>query len=309
MSVRIGIGLGQGIWPSDTTSTAFLWQFIDRCEASPIDSIWISDRIVGPSRLLEPITALAAIAGRTKRLKFGPSVLALSLRNPVVLAKEIATLDYISNGRMLPAVGLGTENESEYRACGVRKWERAQRTDEAISLLRRLWTDDHVTHHGRFYLCDDITIEPKPAQSPLPIWIGGRSEPALQRTAKLGDGWLVSAVSPQELSESVQKILQYAEGFGREFDPGHIGVILDYCIAGSHKEALAEATKTSMLRRPDLPQGDYAALDAPEPIRALLERYIEAGASKFVLRPACSPERLFQQVDLLAQEIIPYIHD
>ena len=152
-----------------------------------IDSIWLADRIVSSAVSMESMTFMAALAARTKRMKFGNSVLALPLRNPVVLAKEIATVDFLSNGRMLPAVGLGADNPREYEACGVSMKERAPRTDEAIALMRRLWLEDNVTFQGKFYQTTEATVQPKPVQKPPPIWIGGRTEAAFRRGG--GGAW------------------------------------------------------------------------------------------------------------------------
>ena len=117
MSIKIGIGFGG--WPFPSDDPEHLWRYVDTCEDLDIDSIWLSDRIVSPLLNMEPIVALSFAAARTKNLKFGTSVIALPLRNPTILAKEIATLDFLSGGRSLPAVGLGTEDAAEYEACGT----------------------------------------------------------------------------------------------------------------------------------------------------------------------------------------------
>lgn len=152
MKIRIGIGLGA--WPFAEPDPKLFWRYIDRCEELGIDSIWFSDRLVSTGRqsapLLEPMVLMAAVAARTTNLKFGPSVLVLSTRNPIIAAKQIATIDFLSEGRMLPAFGLGLDDDREYEAAGVRKAERAGRVDEAVPLMRRLWSEDSVTHHGRY---------------------------------------------------------------------------------------------------------------------------------------------------------------
>ena len=119
MSVKIGVGFGG--WPFPEKDPDLLWQYVDACEELGIDSLWLSDRVVSEVMNVDPMIALSFIAARTTKLKFGTSVLALPLRNPTVLAKEIATLDFLSKGRSLPAVGLGTEDVREYEACGSRR--------------------------------------------------------------------------------------------------------------------------------------------------------------------------------------------
>ena len=209
MSVRIGIGFGG--WPFPHKDPGLLWEYVDACEELDIDSLWLSDRIVSEAMNVEPMIALSFIAARTQKLKFGTSVLALPLRNPTVLAKEVATLDFLSGGRSLPAVGLGTEEEREYEACGTRRSQRVGRTEEAIQIMRLLWSQDSVTFHGRYYTLNDVSVNPKPVQKELPpVWIGGRTEPALRRTARVGDGWLVSQATPDEVSDGVSKIKSWA---------------------------------------------------------------------------------------------------
>ena len=146
-------------------------------------------------------------------MKFGTSTLVLPTRNPIVLAKELATLDFLSRGRLFPAIGLGGDESKDLQALGVSKKERAARTDEMIVLMRRLWTEENVTFKGKFFSVEDATIMPRPWQkNGLPIWIGGRSEAALRRTGRLGDGWLVSSVSPAEVEVGIKSIRAYAAG-------------------------------------------------------------------------------------------------
>ena len=176
MSIKIGVGLGG--WPFSEPDPELLWRYTDTCEELGVDSIWFSDRVVGPALNMEVIVAMSFIAGRTKKLKFGTSVIALPLRNPTVLAKEIATLDFLSGGRTLPAVGLGADDLAEYEACGTVRRQRVSRTEEAIEVMRKLWSQDHVTHHGKHFTLNDVTIQPKPVFPPNgmpPIWIGGRA--------------------------------------------------------------------------------------------------------------------------------------
>src|SRR5688572_25378200 len=209
MKVRIGIQLGQ--WPSRDIQPEAVFDLIDFFEALDVDSIWVSDRLVSTALTLEPVTFLSYIAGRLRKMKFGTSALVLPIRNPVVLAKELATLDFLSRGRLFPAFGLGGDESKDLSAVGVGKKERAQRADEAIVLMRRLWTEESVTFEGKFYSVQDITVMPRPWQkNGLPIWIGGRSQAAMRRTGRLGDGWLVSSVSPDEVEAGIKAIRAYA---------------------------------------------------------------------------------------------------
>src|SRR5919106_5830407 len=185
MNVRIGMALGQ--WPSKDIQPAAIFDLVDYFEALEIDSLWVSDRIVSSALTLEPISFLSVIAGRLRKMKFGTSTLVLPSRNPVILAKELATLDFLSHGRLFPAFGLGGDESKDLSTVGVSKKERAGRADEMIVLMRRLWTEENVTFEGKFYSGQDVTIMPRPYQKDgLPIWIGGGGAGGPRRP---GPGW------------------------------------------------------------------------------------------------------------------------
>ena len=307
MKIRIGVGITG--WPFPERDASYLWDFVDLAEGSGVDSIWLSDRIVAPTLSLESMAFFGALAGRTKRMKFGNSVLVLPLRHPTLLAKEIATVDFLSGGRMLPAVGLGTNNPGEFEAVGVSTKERAGRTDEAIALMRRLWTEDAVTFEGRYFKTTEATILPKPVQKPCPpIWIGGRTDAAFRRVGRLGDGWLVASMTPEEVGEGIRAIRGYAAEAGRAVPGDHYGAIVSYCFAGSHDEALRLASPHFLRARPDVKPEECSALGTTEEIVASIDRYIAQGVSKFVMRAACPPDQVLAQTDRLAREVVPLFH-
>src|SRR6266508_339032 len=227
MKVRIGIALGQ--WPIKDLQADAILDLVDYLEALDVDSLWMSDRLVSNALILEPITFLSYIAGRLRKMKLGTSTLVLPTRNPIVLAKELATLDFLSQGRLFPAFGLGGDDSKDLQAVGVSKKERAARADEMIALMRRLWTEENVTFEGKFYSVHDVTITPRPWQkNGLPLWIGGRSEAALRRTGRLGDGWLVSSASPAEVESGIKSIRDYATEAGRQVPEDHFGVLIPF---------------------------------------------------------------------------------
>jgi alkanesulfonate monooxygenase SsuD/methylene tetrahydromethanopterin reductase-like flavin-dependent oxidoreductase (luciferase family) len=149
-----------------------------------------------------------------------------------------------------------------------------------------------------------VTIRPRPAQSPPPIWFGGRSEAALRRVGRLGDGWLASAVTPDEVRVAVPAIQRHAEAAGRELEPDHFGVILPYCITDDPEGTIARYAPGLLRLRADLPLADYAAIGPAHTCAALLRRFVEAGASKFVLRAVCPPEETLTQLERLANEVV-----
>jgi probable F420-dependent oxidoreductase len=305
MKIRIGIGLGP--WPFQEKRPEVFLDFIDYCESLDIDSLWLSDRIVSPTLTLEPVTFMAYMASRMRNMKFGTSALVLPTRNPVILAKQLATLDFLSHGRLLIVVGLGSDESQDFEATGIRKKERGKRTDEAIVLMRRLWTEENVTFEGKFNSVKELTILPRPYQKAgLPIWVGGRSQAAQRRAGHLSDGWLVSSATPHEVGEGMKAIRRYAAEVGREVPEDHYGVLIPFFFAKSPEEALNIA-KPSIRFRTDISPAEYSALGTPEQVRRKLQEYVKIGASKFVMRPCGPGEFWYQQVEILAREVIKYL--
>ncbi|HEU4341517.1 MAG TPA: LLM class flavin-dependent oxidoreductase [Candidatus Binatia bacterium] len=303
MKVRIGISLGDGA--VDTASPDNVLDIIDDCERWDIDSVWVSDRIAAPRPTLDPIVFMAYMASRMRNMKFGTSALVLPTRHPVVLAKQIATLDVLCKGRLLLVVGLGGDDSQDFAATGVPKQERGKRADEAIVLIKKLWSDESVSFEGRFYSVRDLTLLPRPYQKGgPPLWVGGRSQAALRRVARLADGWLTSNSAPVEVNAGIGAIRGYAAEAGREIPEDHYGVLVPYVFAKDSDEALRIAD-TLVHRRQDLSPPDYAALGTPDQVRRKIQQYVDAGATKFVMRPAGPKETLRAQLKLLAREVIP----
>ena len=298
-----------GVFPPGKEGPRYLKDLVEVGDRYGYDSIWLSDRVVGERSGPEPLIALSMVAAYSDRLKFGTSVLQLPIRSPVILAKQMATLDYLSNGRFLPAIGLGQEDPREYEACGISKEDRGLRTDEAMAVMRRLWHEDDVTHEGRFYTLHDVTVSPKPVQVPsLPVWVGGRSQAAQRRVGRIGDGWLVSFATPREIMEGVGVVHAAASECGREIDEDHIGALLNFLIAPTQDEATRQAEGNAARIRPDAHFTEYSALGTPEQIRSTIQLYLDAGASKFVVRPMCPPAQAIGQLELLGREVLPYFH-
>src|SRR5262245_23353036 len=219
MKVRIGLGLAQ--LPFEDAPA--LWRFVDLCEAGDVDSLWQTDRLVSTSPQLEPMSLMAALAGRTERIKFGMNVVVVTFRDPLVLAKECATIDWLSGGRLLPAFGVGPPIAPEWAATGRDPKASGALVDEALGIMARLWAGERVTVAGRFFRYTDVQIAPLPVQQPLPLWIGGRSPAAVRRTARLGTGWLGGVESPEQAGAVVAAIQAEARAVGRPIDPDHYG--------------------------------------------------------------------------------------
>jgi probable F420-dependent oxidoreductase len=294
VKVRIAFSLGTGGMDGGLEGFATL---VDDLERLGFDSLWLSERITGPAP--DPLAAMAFAAGRTTKLKFGTSVLVLPGRNPMLLAKELATIDRLSNGRLLPAVGLGAPDPMEHQAFGVQREERAALFDEMLPLMRRLWTEDSVDHDGPRFHLEAATILPKPVQQPLDIWLGGNAPSELRRVGRLGDGWLPSFVTPDDVVEKRPIVEEAAAAAGRTMDPEHWGALIIYTNNGL-SDRLA---RVSEARRPGI---DPAALvpSGYDALRAQCERFIERGFSKLVVLPAFPVTDWTAELERLAASIL-----
>jgi len=294
VKVRIGFGLGTRA-SSDGDRFA---ELVDCLEQHRFDSLWLSERVTGDCP--DPVVALAFAAGRTQRLKLGFSVLVVPGRNPMLLAEELATLDRLSGGRLLPAFGLGTPDPAEHQAFGVARQERSARFDEVLPLLRRLWSGESVDHSGPFHTYSSARVRPVPAQDPLELWLGGIAPSELRRCGRLGDGWLPSFCTPGDVATGIPEVQRHARDAGREIDPEHFGVLVPYCdgdLPGSVVEALAR-------RRPGTDVSDVVARGMDGLVR-LVERHVEGGASKFVVVPVVEPADWTAHLDDLAAAVLP----
>jgi len=301
--IKIGIGLGTA--RSGVATPAQLCDYAERAEGLGIDSVWLSDRITGTQ--LDITAVMALIAARTRRIKMGPAVLTLPAHHPVHVARAYATLDHLSGGcgRVIMAVGLGSDPR-QCEVVGVPAAERGGRMEEGVAVLRKLWAERNVTHHGKYYRFENLTIEPRPARGPLDVWIGGRTEIALKRVARYGDGWFPSFVTPQEYADGMRKLLAFGAERGRAIDAGEAGVLL-LCQV-TEDRARAEAILQATAAVAQLPPESMAARSAVGPAGACvatLARFVEAGCTKFVLFPLCPPEELVPQIETWAREILP----
>ena len=304
MSVRIG--LGAAVLPGTTPRSFFRW--VDLCEESAVDSIWLSERLISPQPALEPMTAMAAIAGRTERLKFGMNVVLLPLRDPLVLAKECATIDYLSDGRLLPAFGVGALNAPEWRATGREPRGRGAVADEMIDLMARLWAEEEVTFAGERFRYEGASIAPRPVQQPLPLWIGGSSDAAVRRTALRGTGWLAGIQTPAQVAPVVAKIKAAVAEAGRTIDEDHYGAGFPFRF-GSWDDAPIARTAKAYGRFAALDPKALFAVGGADAIVARAREYVACGISKFVLRPlADSDADAYAQTQRLIEEVLPAVH-
>ncbi len=280
MKVRIGIGLGVRTRLNDTS----LGVVVDALEQLRFDSLWLSERIGAEAP--DPLVAMAFAAGRTTRLKLGMSVMVLPGRNPVVLAKELATLDRLSGGRLLPAFGLGVADPHEQQAFGVERAERARIFDEALAVVRACWTREVVDHDGERFSYRGLRVLPKPVQQPPDVWLGGIAPSELTRVGRLADGWLPSFLTPADAERGRTVIERVAAEHDRQIDPEHFGALIPYA-NGPLPDALLAGLAA---RRPDLDDPSELVPQGWDALVAMIDRFVAVGTSKFVVLPIVEPD-------------------
>lgn len=302
-SIAIGVGLAE--YPFATASG--FWRWIDLCEQGGIDSFWQTDRLVSRHPILECLAALAAVAGRTRRLKVGMNVLSLAMRDPVPAAKQCATIDVLSDGRMLPGFGIGSPLAPEWKAMALDTPTRGARTDEALAVIRMLWAQPRVDFAGRFFRLDNASIAPRPVQAELPMWLGGGSQAAIRRTARFGTGWQAGPEAPAQAAEVVAAIKRALIEEGRSIEEDHYGAGIPFRFGRADDPALAAAYDAYRARTGREP-ADYFAVGDARTVVGRIAAYVEAGISKFILRPVASGEQeMLTQTRRLIEEVLPVV--
>jgi probable F420-dependent oxidoreductase len=287
------------------------WNLVRRVEALGFDSVWTGDHIAFHNPIYESLTLLASYASITSRLKLATGVYLLALRHPTVAAKITSTLDVLSGGRLIFGVGVGGENPKEFEGAGVPHRERGARVDEGIDVVRTLWREGPASFKGRFTRFEGVSIDPKPVQEPGPaIWIGGRSDAALARAARRGDGWISYVVTPQRYAQSLEKIRGTAAEARRSIDD-FVTAHLTFITVGRDHDT-ARATWSRILSRryaqDFAPLADrYGIIGTPAQCVEQLQRFVEAGCRYFVINAICDPPDEARQLETIAAEVMPHL--
>jgi probable F420-dependent oxidoreductase len=291
MKIRIGIGAGRLGATADE-----LGAFVDDVVHFGFDSVWLPERLTESA--LDPIVALAWAGAHHPRLKLGTTML-LPGRHPLRLAKQVATLDALSGGRLLLTFVPGIAQGAERDAIGVPPAARGRAIDELFPVLRALWAGERVSYDGEFGAFSETTIAPLPVQEPIDVWLGGIAPASLVRCGRLADGWLPALCTPIEAERGREVIERAADEAGRKIDPEHFGVSIGYATAPLN-ERVAAGLATRAKGRPleDLVPVGYDRL------RGLLGSFIAGGFSKFVLRPLDAPAGWHDELASLADAVL-----
>lgn len=303
--MAIGAGIGIANFPFDDARG--FWRWVDICDNGGVDSIWQSDRIIDPVNNLETMSVMAALAGGSKRLKFGMNVASLGLRNPVLMAKQCATIDVLSEGRLLPAFGVGSALSKDFTATGTPTKGRGKRTDEGLQIMARLWSEDNVSFSGEYYQLNEATIAPKPVQNPMPLWVGGSAKQAIERTAKWATGWQAGIESAAEIAPVIAAIKIRAAAHKRKIEDDHFGAGFGFRFGNMDEPIVVRYNEMLSKRLGKEPKGFTAVGGVPEMMR-LVHEFREAGVHKFILRPIASgTDEMIKQTKLMVEKLLPEI--
>jgi probable F420-dependent oxidoreductase len=272
MKIRFAVGPHAG-----SLTGAELAAFAESLEAAGFDGLWLSDLPVAP--VLDPLLGLALASGRTRRLHLGANLVPLG-RNPFLLAKELAQLDQISGGRLLLSFVTGLGQPGERQALGLDGARRGDVLEEVLGLVRSWWTGEAVDHRSERWTFEHLAAPARPVQDPLEVWLGGRGPQALDRAGRLADGWLGAQLTPTEAAVARGQIQAAAGRARREVDPEHFGMSIPYARVTPGADLLAALAA----RRPDADPLAFVPVGRTG-LRELIEGYVAAGLSKFVVRP------------------------
>jgi probable F420-dependent oxidoreductase len=308
--MRLGIHLAN--YGPATTSSSIL-RLASAADELGFDSVWVSDHVVIPCEsrsvypypgtvftpdtaetFYEPLATLAFIAGATQRVRLGTSILVAPQRNPLVVAKQVATLDALSGGRVELGVGAGWLAE-EFEALGASFADRGPVLEEYLHIFKQVWSEREPRFTGKYYRFPAIRFGPKPVQGRnLPITVGGHSPASLRRAATIADGWHAFRLGEEDLVAPIAALRLYAEQVGRDFTTLHV---------------LLRCSVEVTVRRPDRGTSPWELIGEPEEVSSAMRRYQELGVTGLILTPAPGKplDAVLKTMERLAKEVFPLV--
>jgi probable F420-dependent oxidoreductase len=297
-----------GPWLPTVEEGRAMVEMIDRLG---YDSLWLGDHLSFAIPILDPLIQIAQAAAVSSRLTFGTGVYLLPLRHPGPVAKQVATLDLLTGGRLIFGVGVGGEFKTDFDVAGVPVNERGARLSEGIDVLRKLWSGEKVSHDGPRYGFDELSMVPAPAQAGgPPIWCGGRSKAALARAGRQADGYLSYVITPEMFASALTEIEKAVAESGRELDSYGTGHLLFTRIDDTYEKALDAATETLSVRYAmDFREAAkrYCALGRPEDVAARIENFYDAGVRHVVMDFVGPYEERDRQFEWFSAEVMPLL--
>jgi probable F420-dependent oxidoreductase len=281
-----------------------------RAEQLGFDYLVTGEHMMFHGPVSNSLISLSVAAGATTKIKLMSTVVLLPLyNNPMAVAKMTSVLDVASDGRYHFGVGIGGEFPKEFEACGVPHNQRGSRTNEALEVIKKLWTEKDVSFDGRYTKFTGVTLAPAPVQKPHPpIWVAGRKEPAMKRAATYADGWIPYMYTPEMLHESLEKINQFGKEEGRDMSSFRPGLFIFASIYPNRDEALEQAAKAlggTYAQDFSKIAARYTLSGTPDDCRKRLKEYVDAGARTVLISWACRQADIDENMRLAIEEIAP----
>lgn len=299
---------GVGAWVPEPEDAR---ELVEQIEGLGYDSLWVGDHIAFAIPILDPLLQIAQAAAFSKSLTFGTGIYLVPLRHPGPIAKQVSTLDHLTRGRLIFGVGVGGEFASDYAVSGVPLKERGARLTESLEVLAKLWSGETVSHTGRFFSFSDITMQPPPRQpGGPPVWCGGRSDAALERTGRMAHGWISYVVTPDMYRDALEKIARAVEGAKRDLASFGTGHLLFLRVDDDYDSAFDAANKALSTRYAmDFTHATkkYAAIGRPEDVAERLHTFYRAGLRHVVLDFVGPYEDRDRQIERFAKEVRPLL--
>lgn len=297
----VGITCGGVWWERET---------FREIERLGFDSIWTGEHIVFHRPILDALPVVAGLAAITDSVDIGPAAIMAPLRHPTLLAKELASIDIMSGGRLVVTVGVGGDYPKEFEACGVPHRRRGRRTTELVEIMRKYWTEDRFSYHGEIFQLDDVWMDPKPVSPGGPrIWMAGRSEAAIERAVRLGDGYMPYMYTPEQCAESMQRIHDASERLGQPLRPGFTLSAFIYVSMQDDRDYARRLAVEDLGWRYNQPFDriveKYCVYGTPREVLDGLRAYAEAGVTHFVLAPVHEEGRHHETVVRYGKELLP----
>ena len=307
--INFGIGIPTGteglMYPIPFAQARDNIRLSQKAEEFGFDSVWgndhistqhyVRDEFPAPPNYYAPLLVLAAIAENTKKIRVATALLVVPFRHPVIIAKELATLDRLTNGRITIGVGIGAYREEFEAMTGEKskKVNRGRYLDECLEILHKIFIEDVVTHKGEYFDIQSLQSYPKPVQKPFPFYVGGNSPQGRERAARFGTGWLPAFLTPKEIKKAVEEIRGYCEKSGRDFKDIDIAPQMAVSIGKTGEEAITRFKKSQLhhhfesLKKSTLKNQDTGLIaernliGSPGQILEKIDEFTEAGVTTF----------------------------
>jgi alkanesulfonate monooxygenase SsuD/methylene tetrahydromethanopterin reductase-like flavin-dependent oxidoreductase (luciferase family) len=310
---KIEIGIGIGGMSHGQLGVDVMIEAATNAEKEGYDFLTLADHMLWRHPTLDSLIVMGLILANTNRIKVG-TVLLVPLRHPTITAKMVGTLDHVAPGRVFLIPAVGGDYSHEYVSCGVKVSERAGRTNESLEIMRLLWTGEEVNYEGRYYRIQDATMLPPPVQpGGPPFWLAhrGKSEAAIRRTARLGQGWFASWVSPGSFQRVWNRTLEYAQGYGRDPSTLTPASIIRIYVSDNKEDAIerTSANRTRIYGHAGNPgMADHLqCLGTPQQCAEKLQAFLDAGLTHIHVEVPAPPEEQDEQLKSIVRDVLPLV--